>query len=109
MKLNIYDKKEIIKTYETGSYKLMFGTLEDLVDAIDFDKLTGDSEAEVLRGVIDFINNSRETAKNLLKDMFDGLTDEELRNVAVDEMAACLVDAIKYVFTQIKKATKRKN
>ena len=30
LKLNIYKKREIIKTYESDTYDLLFGTVEDL-------------------------------------------------------------------------------
>ena len=45
IKLNIYgDNKEIVKTYETDSYDLMFGTVEDFVSIIDFDKVDDQTE-----------------------------------------------------------------
>ena len=39
MKLPIYQKKEIVKTYEADTYDLMFGVLEDVADAIKLDEL----------------------------------------------------------------------
>lgn len=110
MKLNIYNKdKTIVKTYEADEYKLMYGTLEDLLDAIDIDTLNTGSNVEIAQVIANFINESRDTAKDLLKDMFDGLTDDELRRAAVDEMLVCLSDAVKYVFKQVKRVVKRKN
>ena len=37
LKLNIYNKKEIVKTYTAETYDLMFGTVEDLIDLINLD------------------------------------------------------------------------
>ena len=109
MKINVYNGKEIEKTYFADDYKLMFGTLEDLIDAIDIDALDSSSEIDLAKAVAGFISNSRVTAKNIIKDMFPEITDEELRRVATDEMAICLIDAVKYVFAQVKKIAKRKN
>ena len=39
MKLNIYENKKVIKTYEADTYDLMYGTVTDLVKALDLDKL----------------------------------------------------------------------
>ena len=38
LKLNIYNKKNITKTYTTESYDIMFGTVEDLLNLIDLEK-----------------------------------------------------------------------
>ena len=39
MKLNIYDKKRIVKTYEAETYDLMWGTLEDITEALKIDEM----------------------------------------------------------------------
>ena len=35
LKLNIYEKRKVIKTYTAETYDLMFGTVEDLLDVMD--------------------------------------------------------------------------
>lgn len=42
-----------------------------------------------------------DTVKNLLKDIFDGLTDEELKNVKVSEIASVLIDVVKFTIQQL--------
>ena len=49
MKLNIYEKKQVIKTYEADAYDLMFGTLEDVADAVKLDDLKSGSDVELLK------------------------------------------------------------
>ena len=96
MKLNIYEKKEVIKTYETDTYDLMFGTVEDVANALKLDELKTGSDVEIIRMAMNLVMTSLGTVKDLMKDIFDGLTDEELRNTKVKEMAQVLVDVAKY-------------
>lgn len=48
MKLNIYEKKQVVKTYEANSYDLMFGTVEDVANAINLDELKSGTDAEII-------------------------------------------------------------
>lgn len=82
--LNIYkasNKKEIEKTLTADGYDLMYGTIEDFTEIIDIDKL--DNQMEVLKMVI----HGFEQLKPLFKDVFPELTDEDLRNTKVKELA----------------------
>lgn len=101
MKLNIYDKKKIVKTYEADTYDLMFGTVEDVADAVKIDEMTTGSDAEIIQLVGKLVLSSKETVKDLMKDIFDGITDEELRRTKVSEQAAVLVDVVTYTIKQL--------
>lgn len=82
--LNIYkasNKKEIEKTLVADGYDLMYGTIEDFTEIIDIDKM--DNQMEVLKMVI----HGFEQLKPLFKDVFPELTDEDLRNTKVKELA----------------------
>ncbi len=81
LKLNIYDKKEITKTYTAETYDLMFGTVEDLLDVIDIDNIQAGNKAELLKAIAKVLASSMNIVKPLLKEVFDGLTDEELSNI----------------------------
>lgn len=109
MKLNIYEKKKIIKTYETDVYDLMFGTVEDVANAIDIDSLKTGSDVEIIKMVGKLVMTSMGTVKNLLKDIFDGLTDEELKNTKVSEIATVLVDVVKFTIAQLNLGVNEKN
>ena len=67
MKLNIYENKQVIKTYETDTYDLMFGTLEDVAGAVNLDKLQTGSNAEIIKTAGDFVIHSMDTVKDLMK------------------------------------------
>ena len=109
MKLNIYDKKKVVKTYTADTYDLKFGTLEDVADAIDLDSLETGSNAEVLKMAGGVVLKSRETIKDLMKDIFDGITDDELRGATIAEMALVLVEVVQYTLAQLKIGFNSKN
>ena len=109
MKLNIYNKKQIVKTYETNTYDLMFGTVEDIANAIDIDSLKTGSDVEIIKMVGKLVMTSMDTVKNLLKDIFDGLTDEELKGTKVSEIATVLVDVVKFTIAQLNLGDNGKN
>jgi hypothetical protein len=109
LKLNIYEKKKVVKTYTAETYDLMFGTVEDLIDLIDLDQLKNGTDAEIIKLVGKVIINGMGIIKPLLKDIFEGLTDEELKNTKVSEISTALVEIVKFSISQITKGTNGKN
>ncbi len=109
MKLNIYEKKKIIKTYTAETYDLLFGTVEDLVDILELDTLKTGSDVEVIKLATNVITKGMDIIKPLLKDIFEGLTDDELRNTHVSEIVTVLVEVIKFAINQTTKGQKLKN
>ena len=111
MKLNIYDHKEVIKTYEANEYELMFGTVEDMIEAAKLDKIESGTDAEIVMAATSLVTTSMDTVKDLLKDVFDGLTDDEIRNTRVSEIVNVVVDILMYAVSQITLfvGSKRKN
>jgi hypothetical protein len=109
MKLNIYKKKTIVKTYEVDTYDLMFGVLEDVADAIKLDELKTGNDVEIIKMAGNLVLKSMDTVKDLLKDIFDGITDEELKNTKVSEIALVLVDVVKFTMAQLNKGFGSKN
>lgn len=109
MKLNIYEKKKIVKTYEAETYDLMFGTVEDFIELVDLDKLQTGSDAEIIKLVGGVVLKGMDVIKPLLKDVFEGLIDEELRNTKVSEIASVLVDIVKFAVTELSKGANSKN
>lgn len=109
MKLNIYEKKQIVKTYEADTYDLMFGTIEDVADAIDLDSIQTGTDMEILKMAGKLVLTSMDTIKDLLKDIFDGITDEEIRKTKTAEIATVLMDVVRYTMTQMNKGISGKN
>lgn len=109
MKLNVYEKKTVVKTYEADTYDLMFGVVEDVADAINLDTLKTGSDAEIIKMVGNLVLKSMPTVKDLLKDIFEGITDEELKHTKVKEIAAVLIDVVRYTIIQLNKGVTGKN
>lgn len=109
LKLNIYNKKEITKTYTNDTYDLMFGTIEDFMDLINVDELKTGSDQEIIMLVGKAVPKGMGTIKALLKDVFEGMTDEELKHTKVKEITKVLVNIIKSSITEIGKGIDEKN
>lgn len=101
MKLNIYNGNKVIKTYTATTYDLMWGTLEDVAHVVDLENLTAGSNADLVKVVASLALKSMNTVKGLLLDIFDGLTEEEIRNTKIKEIAHVLIDVIKYTLDQM--------
>lgn len=109
MKLNIYSKKKIVKTYEADTYDLMFGTVEDVANAINLDALKSGEDVEIIKMAGNLVLSSMDTVKDLLKDIFEGLTDEEIKGTKVQEIAVILMDVVKFTIAQLNLLPKSKN
>ena len=108
LKLNIYakernietGKKEIIKTYTTDEYDLMYGTVEDIL--VLFDNVNVNDTTQMLKVIMKFMNQ----LKPLLKDVFFGLTDEEMKQIKVKELIPVIVDILKMAMSQFSDGSK---
>ena len=109
LKLDIYDKKEVKKTYTAETYDIMFGTVEDLIDAIDFDKIQSGKNDELIAAVAKAIPKAFGLIKPLLKDIFDGLTDDEIKHCRVSDIAKVVVNVIKFAIVQVSVGASEKN
>ena len=109
MKLHVYEKRQIVKTYEADTYDLPFGVIEDVADVIKLDELDTGSNAELIKIAGNVVLKCKDTVKDLMKDIFDGITDEELKKTRVTEMAQVLIEVVKYTGEQLSKGLNRKN
>ena len=109
MKLNIYEKRQVVKTYEADDYDLPFGVVEDVADVINLDAIETGSNTELIKAAGNIVLKCKDTVKNLMKDIFEGITDEELKKTKVTEMAQVLIEVVKYTADQLSKGLNRKN
>lgn len=109
MILNIYNKKEVVKTYKVDSYDIMFGVLEDVSNAVKIDEMKSGSNEEIAKAVINLVTNSLDTVKDLLKDIFDGITDEEIRCTRVSEIVQVFIDVVTYTIKAMRRNINPKN
>ena len=96
LKLPIYNKNEIVKMYETDTYYLMLGTVEDVVKALNPNISQVENNIDLATIATDLLNNSMQFVKDLLKDIFEGITDDELRNTRAKDIVKILIYIIKY-------------
>lgn len=90
LKLNIYndDKTTIAKTYTAEGYDLMLGTLQDIFSIIDLDKISAGNETELAKMAV----RGFDQVAPILRDVFPGVTNEELRRTKTRELVPLFVD-----------------
>lgn len=97
LKLNIYseNKKEIEKTLTAEGYELMLGTVEDIMQIIDVDKI--DSDAAVAAMVV---KGYRQLVP-FIKDIFPEATDDDLRHAKVREIITLFKNVVKVIIEDL--------
>ena len=93
--LNIYKGREIEKTYTTDTYDIMFGTIESVIEIIDINKL--DNNLELGKMILKLLPQ----IKPLLKDIFDGVTDDEIKRTKVKELIPLFVEVFTYSLNEL--------
>ena len=74
---------------------------------MDIDNIQADNRTELLKAVAKVLAHSMDIVKPLLKDIFEGLTDEELRNTKISEIVDALSNIVTYSINQITKGNRR--
>lgn len=82
IKLNIYDGRKIVKTYTAETIDFEFGIVEDIMDILDFEHMTGNVD------IAKMIVKASKQLKPFLKDIFDGVTDDEIRHTRIQNLIA---------------------
>ena len=103
LKLNIYDGKKVVKTYEAEDFNLMTGTCEDIINMIDVDKLTSGKLNDQQLGieVVKVVAKSFNKFRPFLQDVFEGLTDEEYRHTSIKEVAGAVITIVQYTVGEL--------
>lgn len=87
--LNIYgrgeEKNTVVKKYTAEGYDMPLGVITDICDIVDADNMTDEKAIAIaaVKGV--------RLISPVLKDVFPGVTDEELRNVKTKELITLFV------------------
>ncbi len=110
LNLNIYKGKMVEKVYTADEFDIMFGTVEDLINLIDVDRLSGNvTDTDFIGAVATLLKGGFGQVKTLLKELFPDVTDEELKRTKMKEVLAILVQVLKYGFTEMAAAGNAKN
>lgn len=97
-------KKVIDKIYKSTTYDINFGIVEDVADALE-SVTVNDKQEEVLKVILKNIKNVRP----LLFDVFDGLTEDELRTVSTKEVIKVIYGIIEYAMNELQGIVVPKN
>jgi hypothetical protein len=102
LNLNIYEAGKVVKTYTANEFDLMFGTVEDIIALVDLDAFgCGATDAALIAAATKIVVKGFDQVKDLLKEVFVGITDAELRKCKTSEVAKALVQIVKYSLTEI--------
>lgn len=101
LQLKIYDGKKVEKVYTTDTINCSFGTVEDILDALDFEHIKKGDSFELATIVV----KCSKQLKPFLKDLFDGLTDEEIRKTKMSDLINIFKALYQYAVTELGVAT----
>ena len=82
IKLKIYNGNEVEKVYTAETIDFSFGVIEDILDAFDMENMKTGNKAEIASIII----KCSKQLKPFLKDMFPGVTDEEIRRTHIQNL-----------------------
>lgn len=102
LKLNIYDGNEIEKTYTSNDFRLMTGTCEDILKLVNIDSFNGklDDESAMFE-IVKIVIGAFQQFNPMMKQIFDGLTDDEYRRTDIKEVATVVLNVVKYTFKEL--------
>lgn len=93
--LKIYEGKTVVKEYRAEIIDLSFGVIEDVLDALDFENMTDQKQ---LAGMI--VKASKQL-RPFLKDIFEGVTDDEIRHTRIQNIIEIFKDLYKYTMQEL--------
>lgn len=104
LKLNIYNKqRQVVKTYTRQDYNVFWGTIEDFLNVLDVDALVNAKNSDGLFAALArLLNVHRETINPLMLDIFEGLTEEELKYTTAKEIITVLAGVCGFRLDQFK-------
>lgn len=109
LKLNIYNGREIEKTYTANTYDLMFGTAEDLIEIIEPEMLFSDNKFDVGTAIMKLLRGGMDQLRPIFMEVFPGLTAGELRRTKVTDLVIVCKGIMKYSIDEMKMAATGKN
>jgi hypothetical protein len=95
--LKIYDDsgKNIVKSYESKTYDLMFGTVMKLMELLKVEDM--DNQAEMLKTIY----GAWKEIKTVLAGVFPEATDDDWKHVRVKELLPMILEIAKFSVTEM--------
>ena len=103
LKLNVYEKTKIVKTYTTNDFVLTTGLCCDILEMVDIDKLTGGKLNEESLGIeiLKIVSKAFKQFCPFIIDIFDGMTEAEYRQTDVAEVATVIFNVVKHTISSL--------
>lgn len=108
IKINVYDKSQVIKTYTVNDFDLSMGTIEEVVEVFDLDNLAtllksnkSTDKVGLIEAVGRMVQGSFSTTKNLLLEVFPEMTEEEFKKTKLKEVILVIKNLIMYSISVI--------
>lgn len=95
--LKIYEGRKVVKEYKAETIDFSFGIIEDVLDALDFEHMENQTE------IAGMIIKASKQLRPLLKDIFDGVTDEEIRNTRMQNLIEVFKGLYMYAMQELGK------
>ena len=101
LRLPIYRNGVIEKTYEVENFRIPYGVIQDVLHLVEVDKLNDEMAiAGMLLEAFDLFDP-------LLKDLFPGLTDDDLRHADFVDIGLVFTGVARYAIEKLSKGLKR--
>lgn len=113
LKLNIYNNtrlSEIEKTYTCNDFAISVAVAEDILDLVNIDMFTGNlTEEDQLKALVKLVICGKDKFKDLVKNVFPELTDDELKRTNLKEFVKVLYDIVVYTIAGLTSVSDSKN
>lgn len=95
--LKIYDEKgkTVVKSYESTTYDLMFGTVMSLMELLKVEEMK--DQMQLLKNVY----NAWDEIKTVLNSVFPEVTEDDWKHVKVKELLPIILDITKFAVTSM--------
>ena len=99
--LKIYEGKKVAKEYKAETIDFSFGVVEDILDILDFDSMKKGDNKEIAAMIV----KASRQLKPFLKDLFDGVTDEEIRKTRIQNLIEVFRGLFRYATQEMNALT----
>lgn len=93
LKLKIYEKNKVVKTYKTSDVFVETGVVEEIFKLVDIDKLLNKSTSQEDLGkmVLKVVVKGWDSFKWVILQIFDGLTEEEFKHTRLNDVVKVIM------------------
>lgn len=107
MELTIYKNGEAVKTFKSDSFELTFGAMEDIANAMDLDSIAKGTNEEIIANGMNLMKHAGHTVRGLLHEIFNDITDEDIRHARVKDIIRVLVEAVNHTIAEIEESASK--